>query len=45
MQKVAQRILNDSGCPDAELSVVIVDDIEIREINRDYLQRDKSTNV
>lgn len=27
------------------LSVVIVDDIEIREINRDYLQRDKSTNV
>jgi probable rRNA maturation factor len=25
--------------------VVIVDDLEIREINRDYLQRDKPTNV
>jgi len=33
------------GCPEAELSVSIVDDSEIRGINRDYLQRDKSTNV
>lgn len=33
------------GCPEAELSIVIVDDAQIREINRDYLQRDKSTNV
>ncbi len=32
-------------CPEAELSVVIVNDAEIRDINRDYLQRDKSTNV
>jgi probable rRNA maturation factor len=45
LEKVAQRILNDSGCPDAELSVVIVDDEEIQQINRDYLQRDKPTNV
>jgi probable rRNA maturation factor len=42
---VAQRILSVSGCPDAELSVVIVDDEEIRSINRDYLERDRSTNV
>lgn len=33
------------GCPEAELSIVIVDDAQIRLINRDYLQRDKSTNV
>jgi probable rRNA maturation factor len=33
------------ACPDGELSVVIVDDPQIREINRDYLQRDWPTNV
>jgi probable rRNA maturation factor len=32
-------------CHDAELSVVIVDDEEIRSLNRDYLQRDRPTNV
>ncbi len=42
---MAQQILSDLGCPDAELSVLIVDDEEIRNINRDYLQRDKPTNV
>ena len=42
---MARRILSVSGCPDAELSVLIVDDVEIRTINRDYLGRDKSTNV
>ena len=42
---MAQRILSASGCPDAELSVLIVDDVRIRELNRDYLQRDNATNV
>lgn len=42
---MARRILSASGCPDAELSVVIVDDAQIRVVNRDYLQRDKATNV
>lgn len=45
LRKVARRILSASGCPDAELSVLIVDDDEIRIINRDYLGRDKTTNV
>lgn len=45
LQKVARRILSDLACPDAELSILIVDDAEIQEINRDYLQRDKPTNV
>jgi probable rRNA maturation factor len=33
------------GCPDSELSILIVDDEEIQVINRDYLQRDNPTNV
>jgi len=33
------------GCPDAELSILIVDNADIQEINRDYLQRDNPTNV
>ncbi len=45
MRKVAQKILSDLGSPDAELSVVVVSDEEIRIINRDYLQRDRPTNV
>jgi len=42
---VAERILSASGCPDAELSILIVDDAEIRIINRDYLHKDRPTNV
>lgn len=45
LQKVARKILSDLECPDAELSIVIVDDEEIRVLNRDYLDRDKPTNV
>ncbi len=33
------------GCPDAEVSILVVDDARIQELNRDYLQRDKPTNV
>lgn len=45
LRRVARRILGASGCPEAELSVLIVDDGEIRDFNRDYLGRDKPTNV
>ena len=45
LRKVARRILSASGCPDAELSIVIVDDEQIQVINRDYLERDRPTNV
>lgn len=39
-------ILSALECPDnTELSIVIVDDAQIQEINRDYLQRDNPTNV
>jgi len=33
------------GYPDAELSILIVDNSRIQEINREYLDRDRPTNV
>lgn len=41
----AEAILEMSGRPGAELSVVLVDDETIRELNRRYLDRDRPTNV
>ena len=45
LRKIAQKILSVSGYPEAELSILIVDNAGIQEINRDYLQRDRPTNV
>ena len=45
LRKVAQRILDALGCPEAELSISIVGDRAIRVLNREYLGRDKATNV
>lgn len=46
LKKVAARILNALGCPDeTELSVSIVGDRSIRIINREYLAKDRPTNV
>ncbi len=45
LRKVARTILSASACPDAQLSILIVDDAGIREINRDYLGKDRPTNV
>lgn len=45
LERVAQRILSVLACPEAMLSVVLVDDAEIRELNRRYLNRDRTTNV
>ena len=43
---MAARILNDLGCPEeTELSVSIVGDQAIRRINREYLAKDRPTNV
>ncbi len=43
---MAVRILNALGCPDeTELSVSIVGDRSIRIINREYLDKDRPTNV
>jgi probable rRNA maturation factor len=45
IRKKAQAILNALDNPDAELSVVIVDDSEIEALNRKYLNRPGPTNV
>lgn len=45
LRKVAQRILSASACPEAHLSILIVDDAAIQAINRDYLNKDRPTNV
>jgi probable rRNA maturation factor len=45
IQKKAQAILNALDCPDGELSIVIVDDVRIAELNQTYLQHTGPTNV
>ena len=45
IRKKAQAILNALDNPEAELSVVIVDDSEIEALNQKYLNRSGPTNV
>jgi probable rRNA maturation factor len=42
---MAQVILNALGCPDGELSVLLVDDLRIAELNETYLKHQGPTNV
>lgn len=42
---LAEKILKDSGRSDAELSLLITDDEEIRSLNRDYRGIDHPTDV
>lgn len=42
---MAQRILNDLGNPEAELSIVFVDDDEMADLNHRYRDRSGPTNV
>lgn len=45
IQKKAQAVLGALGSPDSELSVMIVDDRRISELNLQYLNRAGPTNV
>ena len=45
IRRVAQRILTELGLLEAELSLLFVNDLQIQELNRRYLRRDKPTNV
>ena len=45
VQKRAQAILSALGCPDGELSLLLVDDPYIARLNEMYLQRQGPTNV
>jgi len=44
-EQAAKAILNALECPDAELSVLLVDDPQIAVLNREYLGRTGPTNV
>jgi probable rRNA maturation factor len=37
--------LTELALPDAELSILLVDDVQIQQLNRKYLNRDKPTNI
>ena len=45
VRRATQRILNELGLLDAELSLLLVDDARIQDLNRRYLNHDKPTNV
>lgn len=45
IRKKAQIILNALDCPDGELSLVLVDDAEMAELNQTYRNRIGPTNV
>ena len=45
IRRRGQRILDALECSEAELSIVLTDDSEIRDLNRDYRGKDKSTDV
>ncbi|MDY0362561.1 MAG: rRNA maturation RNase YbeY [Desulforegulaceae bacterium] len=45
LRKKTDLILNALGCSNCEISIVITDDEDIREINKDYRNIDKPTNV
>lgn len=45
MQKAAQVLLNALGSPEGELSVLLLDDAAIAELNQQYLDRQGPTNV
>src|SRR5687767_4975473 len=43
--RTARTILGGLGSPDADLSIVLVGDDEIRALNRDWRGKDKATDV
>ena len=45
IRRAAQRILTELGLPDAEVSLLLVNDTQIQALNRRYLRLDKPTNV
>lgn len=45
MRAAAAKILSVLGCTSSEISVSIVGDRAIRVLNREYLQKDRPTNV
>jgi len=45
LRRNLKRLMKELGCENGEIGLVLVDDREIREINKTYLDRDRPTNV
>ncbi|MBS3758248.1 MAG: rRNA maturation RNase YbeY [Desulfobacterales bacterium] len=45
IREVAQTLLNALGSPEGELSVLLTDDADIADLNKQYLDREGATNV
>ena len=45
LKELSSRILKDLASSDAELSILVTDDEEIRRLNRQYRSRDRVTDV
>jgi probable rRNA maturation factor len=45
IQEAVSKIALDYGWPNGEISIAIVDDVEIHRVNREYLQHDYPTDV
>ena len=45
IEQKAQAVLGALECPEKELSILLVDDLQITELNAAYLQREGPTNV
>lgn len=45
IRRSLKRLLKELDCKDSEISLLLVDDEQIRDINKNYLHRDRSTNV
>jgi probable rRNA maturation factor len=45
IRRSLKRLLKELGCSDSEISLLLVDDDQIRDINKNHLNRDRSTNV
>ncbi len=45
VRRSLKRLLQELGVSESEVSLLLVDDVQIREFNRDYLHRDRPTNV
>ena len=45
IEQKARAILDALGCPEKELSILLVDDLQIADLNATYLNREGPTNV
>jgi len=45
LEKAARAVLDLSGAIDADLTIVLVDDVRIKALNKDFLGRDAPTDV